>query len=150
MDNIPFPQADDFNKVVRIMEISSEDNLSDFQFMSAYLDGISDRQVSYYLSAAAYIGLIDKTKHFTELGNRIRKMNTYSRIVEYIRLLMSDPVFGKVYIAQKVLAVTYELEDVAEVIREFYPDYCEPIYKRRGQTVLSWIKWINDQMNQEL
>ncbi len=148
MVDVPFPQANDFEKIVRIMEVGNEENLSDISFMSAYLDGITDRQVSYYLSAAMYLGLVDKAKHYTELGCSIRNQNSYSRIVEYIRLLFTDPIIGKTYISQKVLGVTYGVEDIEDVIKDYYPDYGEPIYKRRAQTVLSWIKWIDKYFGQ--
>ena len=147
MDNIPFPQADDFEKVIRILDVNEEKNLADFEFMSAFLDGITDRQVSYYLSAAMYLGLLDRDKHYTERGLRIRKMDHYSKISELIRILISDQIIGKIYISQKVLGITYEKDDIAEIIKQGYPEYSEPIYKRRAQTVMSWLYWIDCQMN---
>ena len=145
MAEIPFPQADDFDKIIRIVNISDEVKLMDFELMGAYLDGITDRQVSYYLSAAMYLGILDKNKKFTSLGNEIRKLNNYSRIIELIRILIADEVIGKIYISQKVLGVQYEKEDVAELIKEKYTQYSEPIYMRRAQTVLCWLEWIDKQ-----
>lgn len=147
MDNIPFPQADNFDRIVKILDVNDEKNLSDFEFMCAFLDGITDRQVSYYLSAAMYLGILDREKHYTAIGIEIKKMDHYSRISELIRLLISDKIIGKIYVSQKVLGLTYNKDDIAEIIKQGYPEYSEPIYKRRAQTVQSWLDWIDSQMN---
>ena len=142
LDKIPFPQANDFEKIVCLMSLTNEKDLTDFDFMGAFLGGISERQVSYYLSAAMYLGLIDCDKQFTELGNIIRCMDDYLRIIELIRVVISDPIIGKAYISQKVLGLCLSTEDIADMIREYYPDYTQPIYIRRAQTVQSWLTWI--------
>lgn len=148
LDKIPFPQANDFEKVVCLMSLNNEEDLTDFDFVGAFLGGISERQVSYYLSAAMYLGLIDRNKHFTELGNNIRCMDDYLRVIELIRVVLSDPIIGKAYISQKVLGLCLETEDIADMIKEYYPDYTQPIYIRRAQTVQSWLKWISAQFSE--
>ena len=56
--HIPFPQADDFEKIITILNLSNESLLKNSDSLSSILGGISIRQVSYYLSAAMYLGLI--------------------------------------------------------------------------------------------
>ena len=146
MDRVPFPQANDFEKIVCLTNINNELCLKDFEFMSAFLGGITERQVSYYLSAAMYLGIINRDKKFTGLGNHLRTLNKFAQIIELIHILLSDSIIGSAYITQKVLEMRMETEDIAELIKKYYPDYTEPIYRRRAQTVQSWLTWIDSYM----
>ena len=145
----PFPQANDLEKVVQIINVPNEETVLNDDALGAYLDGITSRQARYYIAAAKYLGILDANKHFTEIGNKLRSMNTYMQRVEIIRLVLSDEVFGTVFITEKVLGMKLSREDVAEIIEKAYPDYCDAIYPRRAQTVTSWISWINAQFNQQ-
>lgn len=51
-NDIPFPQADDFEKVISLINIPDESKLSDKKYISFVLENVTDRQVMYYLSAA--------------------------------------------------------------------------------------------------
>ena len=141
----PFPQANDLEKVVQIINVPDEETVLNDEALGIYLDGITGRQARYYIAAAKYLGVLDSSKHFTESGKKLRSMNTYMQKVELIRLVLSDVVFGTVFITEKVLGMTLSREDVVEIIEKEYPDYCDAIYPRRAQTVMSWINWVNDQ-----
>ncbi len=145
--NIPFPQADDFEKVVALTNIEDESMLADKTYVSELLGGISERQVAYYTNAAKYLGIIDNNKTFTEVGKRIRNLNQYLQRVEFIRLLMSDKVVGRAFISEKLMDIELEFDDIKALIYEEYPNYSEDIYIRRGRTVVKWIEWINNQFN---
>lgn len=102
---IPFPQADDIEKIVSIINISNEDFLSNFDKMSNILGEISQRQVSYYLSATAYFGIIEtknRKKVFTKLGIYLKNLNYSMQIAEIITIILGDPVFRKTYVFQKL------------------------------------------------
>lgn len=144
MDSVPFPQADDFEKIVTIVNISDSNALNDSVKLSQTLGGITDRQVAYYLSAATFLGLIvsDKgQKKFAQKCLEIRNMNSYLQTAELISLILQNPVFSKVYSYTIVIGIQ-EVEDIKEVIKEYYPQYSDAIYERRAQTVSSWINWI--------
>lgn len=144
MDSIPFPQADDFEKIVTIVNISDSNALNDSVKLSQTLGGITDRQVAYYLSAATFLGLIESEKgqkRFAQKCLEIRNINSYLQTAELISLILQNPVFSKVYSYTIVIGIQ-EVEDIKEVIKEYYPQYSDAIYERRAQTVLSWINWI--------
>ena len=144
MDSVPFPQADDFEKIVTIVNISDSNALNDSVKLSQTLGGITDRQVAYYLSAATFLGLIESEKgqkKFTPKCLEIRNMNSYLQTAELISLILQNPVFSKVYSYTIVIGIQ-EVEDIKEVIKEYYPQYSDAIYERRAQTVSSWINWI--------
>ena len=141
-NDIPFPQADDFEKVISLINVTDESKLSDKKYISFVLENVTDRQVMYYLSAAMYLGLISKDKHFTELGCYVRNLSPTKQRIELIRLLMSDNVFGTVYITEKVYGIKLEKEEVIDIIKSEYPQYSDELYERRYQTVKKWLLWI--------
>lgn len=146
--NFPFPQADDFNKVISIINIDEESKLPDKPYISRMLGDVSDRQVQYYLSACQYLGIITVDKKFTELGNRIRSFGRTQQFVQLARIIASDEIFGTVYFSEKIFGYKLSREDVIDVMRS-----CdlgienEESFKRRAQTVIKWIEWINDNFN---
>ena len=146
-NDIPFPQADDFEKVISLINVPDESKLSDKKYISFVLENVTDRQVMYYLSAAMYLGLITKEKKFTESGTFIRELSPIKQRIELIRLLLADNVFGTVYVTQKVYGVALEKEEVIDVIKADYPQYSDEIYDRRYQTVRKWLSWIDCNMS---
>lgn len=138
----PFPQANDFEKVIRIIEVPDESIVYDDNELGEYLGGLTDRQARYYIAAAKYLGVLSKDKHFTLLGQKIRAKNPSMQKIELARLLLGDPVFGKVYISEKVFKITLEKADVAELIEEIMPGYSEAIYLRRAQKAIGWVQWL--------
>ena len=143
-NKVPFPQANDFNKIVKMLYVPNEDIFLNDDTLGEYLDGITSRQARYYISAAKYIGILDSDKHFSPLGIKIRNLNEYLQKIELARLLLSDSVFGRVYITEKVLGMSLDKVDIADIIKEENPGYCEAIYLRRAQTVTRWLKWLKD------
>ena len=141
----PFPQANDLEKIVKIINVPIPEKILNDDELGAYLDGITSRQARYYIAAAKFLGILDASKAFTLEGLKLRNMNTYMQRVELIRIVLSDTVFGTVYLSQKILGMTLSRQDIAEIIEKEYPDYCDAIYLRRAQTVISWVNWIDDQ-----
>ena len=118
--------------------------LNDYDKLKCALCDITDRQISYYLSAAKYLNLIcvvDGKREYTPKAKRIRKQNSFIQTTEIIALMLNDIVISKVY-AYTIMFGRQEVEDVIEFIKEEYPNYSDAIYLRRAQTVISWIDWI--------
>lgn len=59
-DNIPFPQADSFERVINLCELikSSNEELTKNKVTANY--AFNERQSDYYTNAARYLGLIEK------------------------------------------------------------------------------------------
>ena len=141
----PFPQANDLEKIIQIINVPDENTILNDDDLGMYLDGITSRQARYYIAAAKYLGILDHNKAFSENGVKLRNMNTYMQRVELIRIVLSDVVFGTAFYTERVLGMTLSKEDIGEIIEKEYPDYCAAIYPRRAQTVRSWLNWINEQ-----
>ncbi len=147
-NNIPFPQADDFNKIIAIVNISKKEDLNNNELIKIILGEISDRQVNYYISAASFLGIIaiEKRKRiFTEFGIYLRQINSVLQEVELISAILSLPVFGKVFVLKKMIG-EQNVNDIASLIKEIYPNYSDAICNRRAQTVLKWVEWILDKL----
>lgn len=144
-NRIPFPQANDFEKLVKIINIDQEDRLGDKQYMSVQIDMVTDRQVQYYISACAYLGLINDNKEFTDIAHELRNMNSSEQIIELARLIVSEPVFGKAYFTQKLYGVKLATDDIVEIMKDSNVHFdSEAVYTRRAQTVSSWLSWIDN------
>ena len=145
---VPFPQANDFDKIITILNIEEEDKLSDKRYLSLLLDMITDRQVQYYLSACAYLGLIDKKKRFTKIAKKLRLMNSSEQIIELARLVISDEIFGTAYFTQKLYNLKLSTEEIVEIMKSKGISYdSEEMYKRRAQSVSGWIGWLEKKIS---
>ena len=58
----PFPQANDLEKIVQIINVPNEDTVLNDDALGSYLDGITSRQARYYIAAAKYLGILDANK----------------------------------------------------------------------------------------
>jgi len=146
-NNFPFPQADDMNKIVILLNLDDENLLSDSAFLGRFLGDISERQVSYYTSAMKYLGLITVERKYTPHAIYMRELSTFNQNIELAKLLLRDPVLAKVYLMEKAIETKLDRDDVVEVMREYVELGSENMYQRRSQTVMSWISWLNINFN---
>ncbi|MBS3991583.1 MAG: hypothetical protein KGZ51_05870 [Erysipelothrix sp.] len=139
----PFPQADDFEKIVRIVNINKVEKLKDKMYLSILLGNITERQVMYYMSACVYLGLIDDDKNFTELGKELRSENIVNQEVLFCHIITEKPVFRYIYFFEKYLGSELEKDEIISLMKKFEIVFdSEEIYKRRSSTVRKWINWI--------
>ena len=146
-DSFPFPQADNMNKIILLLNLEDEELLLDRIFLSRFLGGISQRQVSYYTSAMKYLGLMTRERKYTPRAIYMRGLSTLFQNIELARIVISDPLLARVYFMEKALETKLEKEDIIEVMREFISLGSDEMYRRRSQTVIGWISWINDLFN---
>lgn len=133
---IPFPQADNLEKVVRIAKMDDEKKLKNNYLISLALDNITMRQVNYYISAAEYLGLI-YNRSFTKEGLEFRSLYGNDQKVYLAYLIFRMPVF------YRALATNVDLSGFMKILKEYYPDMNESMIKRRSQTGIAWIKYFN-------
>ncbi len=141
----PFPQANDFEKILALLNVSDEDVLKSDERVSACLDGMALRQSRYYVAAARYIGLVNEERRLTEYAKMLRGLDSQNQKVELIRLLLKDDIFGKIYVYEKMFDIHLEIEDVIPFIKDVYPNYTDVIYHRRAQAAIAWVDWVNQQ-----
>ena len=146
----PFPQADDFDKVVTILNVEDENKLNDKKSLGVLLGDVTERQVQYYISACQYLGLVSADKKYTDLGDKIRSLGEDQQFVQLARLVISKDIFGTVYFSEKSLGCKYSREDIIEIMHDHNLGFeSDEMFKRRAQTVLKWVEWINDKFDQD-
>lgn len=143
---VTFPQANHIERVIRVMSVDSPEEIKDKAHMCKILGNITGRQVQYYLAACEYLGLTKADRTFTELGEYVRNLPYTAKVIQMARIILADSVFGTVYFSEKKYGYKFDIEEIIAVMR-LYCDLSEPVYRRRAQTVSSWLKWINELFN---
>lgn len=137
-----FPQANDLEKVITVMSIARAELIRDRVHIAHILGDVSDRQVTYYVSACVYLGFVTSNREFTDYGLEVLSMPRSEKIVEIARRIISDPIFGYVFFMQRLLGVRLEREDIIDLMKK-HTALTEELYKRRAQTVVKWVEWID-------
>ena len=140
-NNIPFPQANDLNKVIAILRIKDEQLLSDNLYLENLLS-VTQRQVNYYLAACAFLGLIDKKRKFTALGIDLNCKGYDSFILSLCSLIVSKPVFGEVFFSRLFNDELMPIDEISQMISIAYKIDNLEVTNRRASTVKKWIDWI--------
>lgn len=155
---IPFPQADSFERVISLLEMlntdiikSKEEITEEFRF--------DPRQTDYYFNAGKYLGFLEEDKVIVEengisvekiaikLSNRGRNifnMSYKNRQLEYVKSILEHKVFNQVFndwnnhneMPMKDKIIEYMKND------DLYNIKSEETYRRRASTVSGWINWI--------
>ena len=141
-DQIPFPQANSFYRVLDLINELNNQELSPSEIAELYEFDI--RQANYYLAAGQYLGFIEKDKNYklTDYGKKIMKMNHKNKNLEIINAILSHRPF---YLAltQYINEFDFKPDKIADLIDECRSEInSRETAIRRTSTVIAWIKWI--------
>jgi hypothetical protein len=153
---IPFPQADSFERVINLCEllkqkgsISKEDITQNYDFDS--------RQTDYYSNAGRYLGLIgNRTENkqvvcfLTDKGQRLFNVSLIDRQLEFVTLILSHSAFKdtlKLYLQSGEVPTK---EQIVEIMKRsnLFNIGTDTTYKRRASTISGWINWIMSQIEE--
>lgn len=139
-DGIPFPQANNLEKVIDLLMIDEEHLLNKNNLFNI-LNVNAERQIAYYLSALKYFGYINNQKKFTEKALKI-KHNRIS-IEEDIKMQLlsrkKDNIFLLAYNSYKENGKVKLDLIIKNLIKT---GLSESTAKRRASTVRAWIEWL--------
>ncbi|MGB3191943.1 MAG: translation elongation factor [Limnoraphis sp.] len=145
--DITFPQADDFNKVVDLLTLLSENDLTKDEITTKYQ--FTARQTNYYTDAGRYLGLVDKIKTsgskeitfcLTEEGRSLMSKKHKSKILSLIKTILKYPVFYKTFEMRLQTGEIPKRNQVSDMMSHL--NLNNNTKYRRSQTVISWMKWI--------
>ncbi|PGT81567.1 translation elongation factor [Bacillus sp. AFS040349] len=150
---IPFPQADSFTRVVDLLGLLVENDLSSDQITSNY--DFDERQTAYYTSAGMYLGLIERyyvtgsriaQYRLTHLGREIMRRTTKDKFLALASLILSHEPFRQAMIEYLQAGAPPERARIVEIMRgcNLYNVNSDSTYTRRASTVLGWLNWILD------
>lgn len=138
----PFPQANDFNKVIKILE-TDEQFLNNKTYLQDVIDVSTARQVQYYISACQFLGLVDDKYQFTDIAKYIKKSCYENKIISLSRLVVSTPVFGEVFFKKYIYNEESSRDEIAQLISDFWnSEDSFAVCYRRASTVQRWLEWI--------
>lgn len=147
--DIPFPQADSFERVINICELLSDQDLSRNDVTEQYAFDV--RQTNYYTDAGRYLGLIKKDKEkgmpvykLTDKGTKILKMSYKQRQLTFCSCILSHNVFAKTLFSYFNTGVMPQTNEIIQFMKEsrLYNIKCDSTYERRASTIKGWINWI--------
>lgn len=146
---IPFPQADSFERVINICELLSRQDLSRDTITEKYAFDI--RQTNYYTDAARYLGLIEKNYDkqktiysLTGYGRKIMRLNYKKRQLALCRCILEHRIFFNVFLFCQQHGRLPARSTIVKIMKEsdLYNIESESTYLRRASTVSAWINWM--------
>jgi len=145
---IPFPQADDFRRVIDLLGLLYVSNLSQPEITLKYQFTV--RQTQYYAAAAIYLGLVQKYRDdgsvnykLSDDGKSILAKPAKKKYLAIAEKILQHEVFYKTMAhyfdksERPTLAHVEQIMQNAELIID-----AETTIHRRSQTVLGWVNWI--------
>lgn len=147
--NVPFPQADKFERVINLCELLDEKNMSKEEVTATYdFDG---RQTDYYTNAAIYLGLVEKLPprrnnayKLSDFGKKILRQSFRYRQLNYCRCILSHKVFAdtlKIFLVRGAMPST---EEIIALMKNsmLYNIGSDNTFERRTSTIKGWLNWI--------
>lgn len=153
---IPFPQADTFERIINLCELLYEnDTLTSEEITTNY--NFDRRQTDYYTNAGRYLGLIGKSQEnddmvyvLTDLAKRIFSMSMTERQIEFVKLILQHQVFNRVMELYIENGEPLNKGQIVAVMKRanLYNINTESTFRRRASTVWRWVHWIIKQVEQ--
>lgn len=146
---IPFPQADNMKRLINLLELLYTNDMTKEEITTTY--DFDPRQTNYYTDAGRYLGVIDKRREnenivyfLTDEGKRLFNMNLKLRQLKFVELILKHSAFNKVLKEYFKVEKMPEKSDIVEIMKKsnLYRIGSEETFKRRAQTISSWINWI--------
>lgn len=150
---VPFPQADDFEKCINVLELlvyweKTKEEISDtFWYVK--------RQWDYYTNADKYLWLVEESSKWsvklTGLWKEIIALPRKYRNLRLIKLILSHKVFKEVYLRYKK-EWKISTDDTVAIMKKckLYNVDSDVTYRRRASTIKCWCWWISNTINEKL
>lgn len=140
--SVPFPQANDIEKVVKLA-MCKQEILDDREKAMEILEVSTNRQVSYYLSALMYFNYINYERKLT---NRILNIQDNSSKIreDIIKQLLEKEIFTLVYDKLRENE-NVDTNEISNELRKFYPKLSKATLDRRSSTIKRWVVWMKGQ-----
>lgn len=148
--NIPFPQADSFERIINLCEVLYENGTLSRDEITYRYD-FNSRQTNYYTDAGRYLGLIYKEEQrgFIQyfLTDRAKKLFSHS-------IKTRNLSFAEAILEHKPFYLTFQLylrtskkptrEDIVKIMKgsDLHNIKADATFNRRASTIIGWINWI--------
>ncbi len=146
---VPFPQADTFTRVVDLLGLLYEKDLSQSEITQSYQFNI--RQTQYYADAAIYLDMVQKFKDkgmvsysLTSLGRSILEKKPKKKYLAIVKQILQHEAFHKALARYFAIGERPSHLDVIQIMQSAKLNLGSgtTTIPRRAQTVLGWNDWI--------
>ena len=151
-NNIPFPQADSFLRVIDLLGrlYNANEFLSKDEITLIY--AFNERQTNYYVSAAIYLGLVTREKVKREIkyslsqhGYFVMSQHPQKRNIELIKCILQHQIFYDCLTAWLDKEESLSKQEIVYIMCEGNEKMAlgsGETRRRRASTVRGWIEWI--------
>lgn len=140
----PFPQCDDFSKIISLCEqLSEKEEMTKDEIKELF--GFVGRQSDYYFNGLKYLGFADSKKGKCFLlpsGKTLVGLTYKERQLKIVQAIIEKPIFNillKIYLDTGVKPDSTCIRNTIVNLGILEKD---SMIKRRASTVKSWIDWI--------
>lgn len=138
-----FPQANNIESLINLIGVS-EENLRDFSFVRKHIGVTTDRQVSYYISALKFLGIIDDQKRYTDVGNNLKAKTGYVFRLDLCDLITAKWPFKELYEKEVARGLAVRQSEISNMILESNRHMSTATADRRASTVRKWLDWVEE------
>jgi len=145
-DEVPYPQADDLDKVVDVVKLIGGG--ADDKVQLAELFEFDERQGDYYANAGCYLGFVRREGRrfvLTHLGREFVQLESFSeRTKSLLSRMLARPTFRALFVllvANRFGLDAIENAKIAEIIAS-HTSLTGSTPLRRASTVRSWTRWM--------
>jgi len=147
--DVPYPQANDLDKIVDIITNFKSAGLSNKPAIAEFFD-FDERQGDYYANAGYYLGLLKRVPDSTEFeltreGEYIAKSENRSRRnLLLLTQMLKRPSFNEIIrlFESKDRDLTLLNVDILAKIIQTHTGLNDTTARRRASTVMSWLRWM--------
>lgn len=149
--DVPFPQADKFERVINLCELLNEKILSKDDVTQEY--AFDSRQTNYYTDAARYLGLVEKKNskyNLSELGEKFLSYNFKNRQLAFCKCILSQKVFYDTLKKFFDCGVMPNKNEIVQIMKKsnLHNIKSDETFERRSSTIKSWLNWIVGLINE--
>ena len=152
-DNIPFPQADSFPRIIDLLGrlYNANEFLSKDEITLIY--AFEERQTHYYVTAAIYLGLVTReqkakqevTYSLSKHGYFVMSQHPRKRNIELLKCILQHRIFNDSLAAWLEKAESLPKEEIVSIMgkgNERIAVSSDTTRRRRASSVRGWIEWI--------
>lgn len=150
--DISFPQADRMSRIINLIELLNEKSMTKQEITSEY--AFDERQTNYYTDAGRYLELIDKNYdeegnikfQLTDQGRHIMMLEYKEKQLALVAQILKHKVFNEVLTRHLQYGEMPQKETIVEIMKnaQLYHIEADSTYMRRASTVMGWVNWILD------
>ncbi|MBW4485887.1 MAG: hypothetical protein KME14_25460 [Tildeniella torsiva UHER 1998/13D] len=145
VESAEVPQADDLNKLFRMLELIKEGDTN-----LGYHLSLSPRQVNYYKQAGRILDLLNKSNVLTSRGQYLAGLSEIDRYDVTMLFFESSPVgFAWLRYCGVYSALDLSPESAEPFLKTQCSDLAEATVGRRAQTLRYWVKAFQSQEDRD-